>query len=262
MRLVTLNLLHGGLTDGDGNPEDRWPGQANLLRRLDPDMVCIQEAHGWLANRRSQQADAEADLGMRVHLTPGPVTGTATAVAHRHSLRWRLHDDAHASRIHGYTHVVLDTDAGPLSVISGHLTPYSAAGAAIEAQTLAARLYRHSKLGILAGDINHTPFDGDGGLDWSTVQPYNRSSRTTGTPETGLVPDRQVAEVFARADLTDVALHLRTGVVPTGKGGLRVDQAHVTRPLLPAVVDLNVVDTGDLSDHQAVVVDLDLARLA
>lgn len=261
LRVMTLNLKHGGLSDGDGNPEDRWPDLAALILGQGPDVVCLQEAHGWLDNRGIQHAEAEAGLGMRIHLNPGRASGMATAVGHRPNLDWILREDAHVSEVHGYALVVLDTEAGPLTVISTHLTPYSSAAAATEAQILIARLYRHTRLGILIGDINHPPADGDGGLDWSTVHPYNRSSRTLRMPDGTLKANTIVGDTLARGDLTDVALHLGRGLRPTGHGGLRVDQAHVTPHLLPAVTDLRVVDTGEASDHDAVVVDLDLARI-
>ncbi|MQA93135.1 MAG: hypothetical protein GEV11_00315 [Streptosporangiales bacterium] len=261
MRIVTLNLKHGGLTDGNGNSDNRWPAQAKLLRELDSDVICLQEANGWLDDCRRQQATAEADLGMRIHLTRGTTPRTATAVAHRHDVRWRLHDQGYEQCVvHGFTHIVIETVAGPVSVISGHLSPHSAALAACEAQVLIHRVHRHGQLGILAGDINHVPIDGDGELDWSTVHPYNRSSRTIRNLDGELVGNRVVAETLARGDLTDVAVHLGRGLEPTGHG-LRVDQVHVTERMLPAAVDVQVADTEDSSDHQAVVFDFDLARL-
>jgi endonuclease/exonuclease/phosphatase family metal-dependent hydrolase len=155
----------------------------------------------------------------------------------------------------------------PLVVISTHLTPYSADQAACEAQLLAARVYRHGGLGLIAGDINHPAFD-DEEPDWSKVKPYNRSARCA--RRTGNEPwrsNRIVGQTLRDAELTDIAAHLadQRGEdslrAPTGKAGLlRVDQVHVTPALVPAIRDYRRLESP-FSDHHGVVCEFDLEAI-
>ena len=146
----------------------------------------------------------------------------------------------------------------PLVAISAHLTPYSAQAAAQEAQLLNARTYRHSGVAVIAGDINHVPLS-DLEPDWTLVQPYNRASRCRRrkSVDEPWQSDPIVGEVLRDADFVDVV-----AAGPTGKAGLvRVDQAHVTPALTPAIADYWVVDPGSCSDHYGIAIKLDLEHV-
>jgi endonuclease/exonuclease/phosphatase family metal-dependent hydrolase len=151
--------------------------------------------------------------------------------------------------------------------ISAHLIPYSAAAAAQEAQILCARAYRHGGIAMIAGDINHCTAD-DPEIDWTQVQPYNRSSRCVRrtSPNDPWLSDRIVGHVFRDGQFSDVAAHLSERRqdpalrAATGKsGGLRVDQAHVTAALVPAIEDYSLAKS-DFSDHHGIRITLDLSR--
>jgi len=121
------------------------------------------------------------------------------------------------------------------------------------------------RVGDHAGDVNHFPV-GDPPPDWSRIPPYNLSSRTLPPLEPGGPPrpNTIVGETLRQGGLIDVAAHLadRRGDAvlrgPTGKGLVRVDQIHVAPPLLPAVLDVRPVDSGDASDHSGLVATFDL----
>jgi endonuclease/exonuclease/phosphatase family metal-dependent hydrolase len=154
----------------------------------------------------------------------------------------------------------------PLVAISTHLTPYSAQTAAQEAQLLCARAYRYGGIAVVSGDINHVPL-GDLEPDWTLVQPYNRTSRCLPriSADDPWLGNRIVGQVFRDGEFTDVAAYFADQLQdpslrrPTGKAGLlRVDQAHVTPALVPALREYRRVDPGERSDHYGIAFALDL----
>ena len=112
----------------------------------------------------------------------------------------------------------------------------------------------------IAGDINHCPLD-DPEIEWERVQPYNRTSRclpraSEDEPWRG---NRIVGQIFRDGEFTDVGGYFEDRQA-TGKAGLlRVDQAHVTPALRPALRSYQRVDPGPASDHYGISWELDLA---
>ncbi|MFI0406559.1 hypothetical protein [Actinomadura sp. 3N508] len=278
LTVMSLNFKYAGRTDSDGRPDPRWPDQVDIIRKVDPHILLGQEAHGWEADPRLQ-ADAEHDLGMRAHVAPSK-SGAHTVVMHRPDvLRWRHWETKYARESrHGFGVAVFDVIADPkmkvpLTVISAHLHPSSAQKAATEAQVLIERLYRYGGMGLLGGDINHLgPADTD--PDWSTVPPYNRSSRCyrRAVPDGPWLGNPLVALTLADGDLYDVAELIadREGdeaadkelLAPTGhNGGVRTDQFWVTDNMADAVLGYQRIPTGKASDHDAIVATIDTAAL-
>lgn len=271
IRVMSLNVQRGGVRDADGGGEDRWPGLAGLITAVGPDVVVLQEVGGWESDLARQHARAEADLGMRIHLRPSVNSAGGTAIAHRHGLRWVATETQYATRmLHGFTHVCLDVGlAWPLVVISAHLTPYSAQAAAQELQVIIGRAYRYGGLAVIGGDMNHVPL-ADPEPDWSRARPYNRSARTHAVAVSGERPrgDRIVAATARQGDLTDVAAHLAETHgdpslrAPTGHhGGLRVDWFLTTPALRPAISEYRRIETRPHTDHDAICVEIDEARI-
>jgi endonuclease/exonuclease/phosphatase family metal-dependent hydrolase len=266
LTIMTLNLKCGGLADAAGNPEDRWPGLAAIISGQAPDVLALQEATGrWAEPGQRQLARAEHDLGLRGRLGASP-SGGHTAIFWQPDLTWLAFDDRYSSQTHhGYAAIVLHvpgTDV-PLTVISAHLSPWSAQAAAQEAQLLTGRAYRYGGLGVIAGDINHLPL-GDDEPDWTLPLPaHNLAARTLGAAPGGPVTgNRCVGEVLAAGQMTDAAAW-HAGLTgdqslraPTG-ANIRADQVHLTPPLVPALTACQRIATGDLSDHAAVTVTLD-----
>jgi hypothetical protein len=50
IRVVVQNVNQGGLTDGNGHPEGRWPLLAERINAVAPDVLLLNEARGWTAN--------------------------------------------------------------------------------------------------------------------------------------------------------------------------------------------------------------------
>ncbi|WP_331732640.1 hypothetical protein OG613_48330 (plasmid) [Streptomyces sp. NBC_00015] len=246
--------------DRDG----RWESLIEVIRDVAPHLLLLQEVD-WLADPDKAEA-AEHALGMK--LVVAPSRNLNTAVAWDPAVLERLDTDTKYSATdmhHGYcaprfTPLGLGQQIpAPLVAISTHLTPYSAEVAATEAQLLIARAYRYGGVGIVAGDINHCPLE-DPEIDWEAVQPYNRTSRclprdSTDEPWRG---NRIVGKRFRDGEFTDVGGHFKDRQA-TGKAGLlRVDQAHVTPALRPALRSYKRVDPGSASDHYGISWELDL----
>ena len=95
---------------------------------------------------------------MTAHLAPS-VFGQPVAVLARpplrltraRAVRWRLH--------HAAASAVVATDAGPITVVSTHLNPFSPYRRMREARWLAARHASKRKLVLLAGDLNSLDHD-------------------------------------------------------------------------------------------------------
>ncbi|WP_433464045.1 hypothetical protein [Spirillospora sp. CA-128828] len=268
LTLMSMNLQYAGRSDADGRPDDRWPQEAEIVRKVRPDILLAQEAHGWMADPRLQAA-AERDLDMRAHVAPSR-SGAHTVLMHRtDTIRWRHWETKYADQtLHGFGVAVLDLLADPkvktpLTVITAHLTPYSAHAAAQEAQVMLGRVYRYGGMGLIGGDINHCP-PGDTEPDWDSVPPYNRSSRCHRRhlpPQEPFRANHIVGQTLADGDLHDVAAHLATDNpsstelrAPTGHGGIRVDQVWVTANMVNTVLGYRQIDTGRASDHNAIVV--------
>ncbi len=258
--MMSFNIQTGG--------GERWPRLLKAIRDVGPDVLALQECRGWLDNDARQLADVEHDLGMRGLIAPSR-SGFHTVLMIKPAVRWTGWEVTYAGELlHGFGAAKLEV-AGltlPLVAISTHLTPYSAAAAAAEAQILIARAYRHGGVGVILGDINHCPLS-DPEPPWERIPPYNRSSRTLPGPDGSPRANTIVGEVLRAGGMTDVAGYLAESRGeaslrrPTGAGLVRVDQIHVTPALLPAVTDYWLVDPHDASDHWGMVVTLDLTRV-
>src|SRR3569833_2199886 len=273
---MSQNICRGGDRDIYGRPEDRWSKMSAIIREIDPHILLLQEAWGF----------AKTLPGMRMLIAPSR-TGCNIGAYREDTLRlakprWETHlgyltaygFGIAAFALPGMTAApanVQDRIARPegelrLAVTSVHLTPYSAAAAAQEAQLLLSRSYRHDAIGLLGGDINHLPADPefDPDPDWSKVPEYNVGSRTNPSePDEPIAGDRIVGRTLRQGQMTDVALHLakknndRSLCAPTGHGGIRVDQFHVTPALVPAICGYRTVDPQGYSDHSGILTTID-----
>jgi endonuclease/exonuclease/phosphatase family metal-dependent hydrolase len=269
LRIMSQNLRHGALQDADGRGEDRWPGIADIISDLCPDILCLQEVQGWRERNSRQVYRAERDLGMRI---AGwiPVTESlgGTLVMYRHQVgvleqvQWEHHNQSTVYK--GLCVPVFDTGHPvPLAVASVHLTSVSVATAEQEALWIASRVHRYGGVGVMAGDINHHPAIDDGYPDPRELPPLNVGARFT-TDATGqLVPDRRVAHALMRDRMVDAAAHLAhtrgdtSYLAPASGGRLRVDQTWVSQPLRAAIAEYHRVP-HEYSDHNAIAVDLNL----
>ncbi|MEU3565413.1 endonuclease/exonuclease/phosphatase family protein [Kitasatospora sp. NPDC006786] len=294
--VVVQNLGQGGLRDGSGAPEDRWPLLAERILTAGgpaapPDLVLLQEAVDWGRYGHRQLALAMRDLDMDALPLPPSGSGYPTALLYRREtvgrwLNWNV-DFAHRT-LHGFGVATFDVGLpAPLAVASVHLDPFSPDSARAEAKLAATRALRYGPYGMVCGDINYPPASPDSPEpDYAAMRPYNRSARTllpsqarTALPsqagalltEVGpaaAVPDRRVAETLAHTGYVDAAWHLYQQnrdpeLLRRTSTDDRIDQAWVSAPLAPAVTGYRVLDApAGASDHHGLAVHLDLARAA
>lgn len=268
LTVMSQNVQYGADEDG------RWEGIVEIIRATGPQIALLQEVD--FLTDPEKAAAAEDALGLRLEVAPSRNLNTAVAWDPAHLELLGVETKLSVSEMHhGYCAarfrpLGLERELPvPLVAVSTHLTPYSAQVAAQEAQLMCARARRYGGIALIGGDINHVPL-GDEEIDWTLVKPYNRTSRCHRRKnlDEPWVGNRVVGETFRDGEFVDVAAHvadLREDPslrAFTGKGGLlRVDQAHVTQALVPAVEDYWRVDPGDHSDHYGLAWTLDLNRI-
>lgn len=284
----TLNFQYGGRQNAAGAAEDRLGQLVEIVRAMGedgagPDILLAQELLGfermpWLG------AEIEKALGMRCLLSPARYEAH-TAVLYRPD-RGIVHDTfevKYAGDLHhggGVAKLRMEGMNARLAVASAHLSPASVDSAALEIPLLLWRLTRDDDLAVLGGDLNVPPLgdpvnperpdDPDLRIPQAILDRlplHNLAARVEPHPEGGYQWKYQAARVLQNARMVDVAARiadeqgrpeLRT---PTGKGGLRVDQIHGTPRLWPAVEDMQVVRTGEASDHDALVMKINTSGL-
>lgn len=259
LRLMTWNIKAGG-RDRDGT--DRLGAIAEVIDRERPDILALQELRGF-------GADQAVAFGMDVHLARS-VFGQPVAVlvrpplriTRRAAVRWRLH---HAAAV-----VTIGTPAGPLTVVSTHLNPFSPERRRREARWLAARYASNrctpkTRLVALAGDLNTLDPDTDHTERLARLAPAyrHRHLAADGTADT-----RAIAALTGRfVDLWTRAGDGAGETAPTTAGGgaefsgMRLDYVLASPPLAARASSARVVRGGAAeyaSDHYPVVVEMDL----
>ncbi|WP_435124556.1 hypothetical protein [Actinacidiphila sp. bgisy144] len=280
LSIVVQNLGLGGLQDGDGNPQDRWPLLVDRINAAADrvDVVLLCEAASWGSAGHKQLARACRDLDLdAVPLTPAR-SGFGTALMYRREVlgRWtRWNPDFSEQALHGIAVTAFEIPGlpAPLSFVPVHFSPFAAEEAFIEANWAGTRGYKYGPFAVLGGDVNYPPASDDHpNPQYSAMRPYNLGSRTL-LPPAGIqpdaipVPDRRIARKLAHLGYVDVAWHLyeRTKdlalLAPTGSDD-RVDQAWVSGPLAGAVTGYRLLDTPPgASDHHGFVFQLDTAAI-
>ncbi|WP_159942527.1 MULTISPECIES: endonuclease/exonuclease/phosphatase family protein [unclassified Nocardiopsis] len=271
--LMAQNLSHGGTRLPDGTPDPhRLDRLLQVIGRVAPDVLCLQETWPLLDHNRQGLARVEKSLGLRTIAVGQGRSATGTLLLLSDRIGWsQVEDRYQPASWTGMSIAVLDIPgmAAPLAAASVHLTPFSAVGAENDAAYLINRLHRYGGYGVGAGDFNypaltdrypagpdrHTPGPED-------VPPYNRATRWKTTPDGALAINHDIAHLFSRSGMVDVAAHMAdlTGdtslLRPTGKGGFRVDGFQVTGPLAPAITSYRAIG-HDHSDHAGVVMTFD-----
>ncbi|WP_432982898.1 endonuclease/exonuclease/phosphatase family protein [Dactylosporangium sp. CA-233914] len=271
IRVVVQNLCRGGLRDGDGNPQDRWPALAARIRAAQPDVLLLNEANEWDLHGHRQLGRAMADLDLDVAPLPPSKSGCRSAILYRTATlgRWtHTSFDLAQETTHGFV-VTAFTVPGlpaPLTFAAGHLDPYSGDRAIYEAKLLATRAYRYGPFAVVGGDMNYPPEAGPD-PDYSRMRPYNLAARTLlhdpADTDADIQPDRRSAWMLRKAGYHDVAWHLsqRLGdetLLRRTASDDRIDRIHVTGPLADAVSNYQVLEEpADASDHHGIAADLD-----
>ncbi|MEU4557117.1 endonuclease/exonuclease/phosphatase family protein [Actinoplanes sp. NPDC023936] len=254
LRFLTWNIRTGG--------GDRLPAIIEVVKAERPDILAVQELRdfdGYGGQRLAAFADA---TGMTPHLSRSAF-GQPVAVlvrpplriTRRSSVRWRLHHAAAA--------VTVPTGAGPLTVVSTHLNPFSPYRRMREARWLAARHASRAGLVLIAGDLNGLAPGEDHAAALAELRPRYRPRHVS--PSSGAADTRAVS-AFLEAGFADLGRDAGATVPTAGLGGrefgpMRLDYLLASPPLAARAGDPHVIRgdvTDHASDHYPVRVDLDI----
>jgi exodeoxyribonuclease-3 len=259
---VTLKVLTWNIKTGGGK---RLDAILALLDRERPDVLTLQELRDFERHDGRRMREVAGALGMAAHLARSAF-GQPVAVlvrpplrfARTRSVRWRLH--------HAAADAVVPTDAGPLTVVSTHLNPFSPYRRMREARWLAARYASRRGLVLLAGDLNAL----DPGTDHTAeLERLGGLYRRRHLAADGTADTRAMA-AFAAAgfvDLWPVAGSGDGSTAPTSEGGgsefsgMRLDYLLGSPRLAAAARHARVIRGGEAeysSDHYPVGVELEL----
>jgi endonuclease/exonuclease/phosphatase family metal-dependent hydrolase len=259
---MTWNIRTGGRDRGGPDRLDRI---VEVVTGQRPDVLALQELRGF--DRGGLLTDVAGRVGMVPHLARSCV-GQPVAVLVRPPLRVLSSGRVRRPFHHAAATVALATAAGPLTVVSTHLQPYSGGRRRMEADWLAAAVRRAGPLALLAGDLN-TLEPGVGHVERLAGLPalyrrrhLRRDGRTVDTRAVSRLLDAGLVDLWAATGGPEPA-----GLtVPTRHGGaefagMRLDYLLATPPVAAATRRVSVLRGGPAdtaSDHYPVVAELAL----
>ena len=278
VKVASVNWDYGGI--GQDGSTARWAQTIEALLQVRPQVVLCQELgvpQPGLHLARHVRRTANA-LGMEPVL--GPVVPGARSALHiailidTRSTGWRIDDEGpyQGRGCGGPARAWCMAELGiagvprPLQLFSAHFPARSAVAQLAQAQNLAA--LAAGQLALIGGDFNSFarggPAISSGELD--ALPPALRVSRCRTGADGQLEPDFSADDVLTRrAGLADIAA-LRwqvhrdpAGLAPTGRGGARIDRFYGSPALAAAAASYRQFPIG--SDHQAVLLDLDLTKV-
>ncbi|MFI7209786.1 endonuclease/exonuclease/phosphatase family protein [Micromonospora maritima] len=261
LRVMTWNIRTGG-RDRDGT--DRRDRIVSVVAAQRPDVLALQELRGL---ERTLPGLAER-MGLVPYLARS-CFGQPVAVLVRPPLRVLRSGRVRRPFHHAAARVEVATRAGPLTVFSTHLDPYSGGRRRMEADWLAAAVRRTGGgLALVAGDLNTLePAVDHGARLAGLAAPYRRrhlrrDGRTVDTRAVARLLDGGLVDLWPRSGGDEPG-----GLtVPTRHGGaefagMRLDYLLATPALAERAHAVRVVRGGDAdaaSDHYPLLAELDL----
>ncbi len=258
MKLATFNVLFGG--------EDRLSAICEYVRAIDPDVLVLQECLQWDANDRL--GDVAAAMGVE----PGPHHAVLGLANRRPSGRQfhvallsRVPLVQHRVHTHRLAHCLVEAElqlpGERFTILGTHLISRDQQARRAEIEELA-RLVPSSELAtgnyLLLGDLNAFcrldpyPDDLDEQLQRTGIHKYGHP------PSFGeldrLLGHGWVDALSRRAPGTPWVTARRSGHGHTVE--TRTDYALLSRPLAERLVAAEILDIGDCSDHNPVIVTL------
>lgn len=259
---MTYNIKNGGRS---ATGPSRLAAITRVIVARGPDVVALQELRdGEHVLRRLSE-----DTGMRgfparswFGQTVGVLVRGDAAVTSSGAVRRPFH--------HAAARVTVDTDRGPLTIISAHLYPYSGRRRLWEARWLA-RYADPTRMVLLMGDLNSLdPWTDHRARLAGLPSRYRARHLLAGRPP---IVDTRAIAALSTAGFTDLFHTFGPGpdgkdyTAPTTHGGgqefsrMRLDYIMGTRPVAELVRRCQVLDGAELeyaSDHYPVIAELDL----
>jgi hypothetical protein len=274
---ATYDFVTSNFENNGGGDPAKWQAGHEFLASLRAHAILRQEVWDALDNDGALAKRAETVLGMHGWIGAGSSTAVYTdpdvfASDDGWDERgWQLAPTARMLRLREAG------DALPIVAVSHHLTYSSVTARAIEAEHLTrfldkdviAKARKRVKLPtVLGGDRNSYRVPGRGEpplppIDSIADLPH-RTHRSRPGPGGVRIPDTYPDQVMRAAGAEDAARHVArafgrpSALAPTTLGKrsqgppAAVDGFWVSTVLLPALVDVDVIDMTGLSDHHAV----------
>ncbi|WP_301125989.1 endonuclease/exonuclease/phosphatase family protein [Streptomyces cacaoi] len=282
IKLLSLNLELGGGPDEDGRLPDRFHRAMAFMDSRQADLILCQELTFFRDDGCARLHAAEDILGMRGVLGPPARGQHPTGIFVREPFRVTHEFDRGRGWRTEPTNLKLALrDAPERSIVcaSWHNKPASPRVREAEADDLVGLVSAAGADAWLgAGDTNEYPLpDGEtvAPIDWASPEITDRAhvaARTTARPDGTRESCTYVDRALLTAGLHDPAryaahtlgqpeaLNPTAGHAPAtaGQGGpSRIDRWYMDPYLVQAVTSVQVLDTGEVSDHHAVEVHLD-----
>ncbi|HEX5496887.1 MAG TPA: endonuclease/exonuclease/phosphatase family protein [Mycobacteriales bacterium] len=269
LRVVTYNLLNGGVDDGD---DRRWRTQLDMLASLAADVVVVQEAKHWDRDGAARMFATANTLGLQPLLARSASHGCHLVVLHR----WpkvrgvRFDPAAGCTAFHhalARVHLRITGFDEPVRLLATHLDPFSGDHRLAEAGWLTTTEYTGGHT-IVAGDLNCIGAT-DPEPDWDALDGPHIHRRLIDPDGRLGRADRRAMRVLLAEGYHDPQAELGLPLSPTaghqdGEPGRRSDYILLSGALLPALVGYRTIDTPTTrtaSDHLPVIADLDLDAL-
>ncbi|MBN1206842.1 MAG: endonuclease/exonuclease/phosphatase family protein [Myxococcaceae bacterium] len=253
---MTFNVLFGG--------QERFEAILGLLGRVRPDVLVLQECLGWQGTDRLQRVASALGLPAdEAHVLLGTARPRGSgnryhvAVASHRPLRTiQIHNDP---RQIGHCLVQCQLDAGgPLTLFGTHYDAHNEELRLVEARYLCSLLepepFRES-LYLLAGDLN--------ALSRRDPYPPDFAQRllSSETDKYGHPPRFSVMECLESFGWVDTLYHRgppsQWVTARRNRGGVaidyRTDYILASPRMAERLIQAEIVDVGDTSDHQAMV---------
>lgn len=278
LTIVAQNLSHGGVYDGDGEPEDRMQALADRIHSAGADLALLSECQGWDRDDHGPLRRMERLTGLKAAPLAPSGTGYHTGLLYRPSTVGEpTHRDVKRSHltVNGFAVVGFDGKRfglpQPLAVVSVHLAPHDHQVATAEMGLAATRGYRLGSYAVLGGDWNFAPVRGTD-PDYSQMLPHNIGIRTyrvdPADPDAPRAPHRSVGIKLEDMGYRDAALYLHEHPRDGGRGdpallaytaaGERLDGIAVTKRLAGALLSYwRLAEPAGASDHDGVAVTLE-----
>jgi hypothetical protein len=275
LRVLVGNLLDGGV---DLKPRgvraflgwQRGDEQINRIRRLDVDLVLLQELMLWDLHSYERFYEVEETLGdnMRGLFMRAPSSGGHLAIFYSldvfeaHPLRF----DPDGGRTgvswhHGWCHTRLMTChlTAPLDVCNFHLSPFDPDTRATEARRIGdlSNITGHATYSIIGGDVNAAGYD-----ERPPLKGRDRVIKAVaGQPD---INDTRAIDILVKnAGFVDavVAGNPKLANMTTGTGkNMRQDGIFCSPSLARTPRYAEIIDTEGLSDHKWVMAEFDLSQ--
>lgn len=244
MKIASYNIFKGA--------QNSLPQLEAFVRQQNLDILCLQEANGWLDGTPRQLGRFAAATGL-VHAAAGGNRAYKIATLSRMPfVATRFHSEGFW---HGALQTIIHTSAGPIDMWNAHLKPRDEDGRLPEAKYIANRIDTDA-LGLLLGDMNSLAEVDDYPADLARILAAKGITKF-GTDHTRY----DVIQTLQDSDLYDIAAERGANVntVPTPVNtdkyhadDLRLDYMFGTRSLMEYVTECCIVKdelTDRISDH-------------